>query len=113
MTKMIIKNRGTGKTTQLIYTSATTGYPIIVDTKGRADFIDFKAKELNCQIPKPMSVAEWFRTNSANKYNNILIDEICTGNILDSALKEYFGANVVASTCSPDNSMIDTVYEKP
>ena len=35
-TNLIIKDRGTGKSAQLLYTSATTQYPILTKTKDRA-----------------------------------------------------------------------------
>ena len=35
-TNLIIKDLGTGKSTQLLYTSATTQYPILTKTKDRA-----------------------------------------------------------------------------
>ena len=38
-TRLIIKDRGKGKTTHLLYTSAATGYPIVVETFERKEYL--------------------------------------------------------------------------
>ena len=45
-TTLIIKERGEGKTTQLLYTSATTQYPIIVQNTLQIKLLLAKAKEI-------------------------------------------------------------------
>lgn len=98
--KLIIKDRGTGKTTQLIYTSATTGWPIVVYSEAMVKQIKSQAKELNCNIPEPMTVHDLL--DRKHVYENIIIDEVCISGIIQNALNKYFGCNVMACTCSPD-----------
>ena len=86
--KLIIKDRGMGKTTQLIHISEVTGYPIAA------------AKKLGCNIPEPILVSDI--TSGKIRYDNILVDEITLDRVLKKALNNYFNSNVVACTCSPD-----------
>ena len=46
--KLIIKDRGMGKTTQLIHISEATGYPIVVTYKTMIDNINCTATNLVC-----------------------------------------------------------------
>ena len=57
-TTLIIKDRATGKTTQLLYTSATTQYPIIVKNHSQIKLLLDKANDLDLIIPVPMTVEE-------------------------------------------------------
>ena len=50
-TNLIIKDRGTGKSAQLLYTSATTQYPILTQTKYRAVNLLKMAEDLDLCIP--------------------------------------------------------------
>lgn len=97
---LINKPRGTGKTTQLVYTSATTGYPIVCHNCAMVGDIQKMAEELGCDIPKPVTVAEMRSSmnRGSKKYENVLVDEIMF--FFDAAVKEYLGANVVACTCT-------------
>lgn len=54
-TTLIIKDRATGKTTQLLYTSATTQYPIIVQNHSQVNLLLDKANDLALIIPMPMT----------------------------------------------------------
>lgn len=94
-TTLIIKDRGTGKTTQLLYTSATTQCPIIVQNHSQVRFLLDKAKDLNLIIPAPMTVEE-FKNNCGMNYDCVLIDE--GYNLIGEALNAYMGAHVVAVT---------------
>ena len=49
--KLIIKDRGMGKTTQLIHISEATGCPIVVAYKTMIDNIKSTATKLGCKIP--------------------------------------------------------------
>lgn len=94
-TTLIIKERGEGKTTQLLYTSATTQYPIIVQNYSQVKFLLDKAKDLNLIIPVPMTVEECKNKPGMN-YDHVLIDE--GYNLIGEALDAYMGAHVVAVT---------------
>lgn len=94
---IINKQRGKGKTTQLIYTSATTGYQIVCQNQNMAEYILNMANDMDCNIKKPMTVAE-LRRSSYNGY--VLVDEVTT--FLSQALNEYLGASVIACTMSID-----------
>ena len=94
-TTLIIKDRATGKTTQLLYTSATTQYPIIVLNKLQTKLLLDKAKELDLTIPIPLTVEE-FKNNRGMNYDHVLIDE--GYNLIGESLDHYLGAHVVAVT---------------
>jgi hypothetical protein len=53
--KIISKNRGEGKTTELIKLSAETGYRIVVHDDHLVKIISEKAKEMNLEVPFPIS----------------------------------------------------------
>jgi len=96
--KLINKSRGTGKTTQLIYASAITGFRIIAPNHNMAKNIEKMAKDMGVKILPPMSDVEYRnRTELQNNHTPILIDEV-QYEILDEALELYFGAPVVAAT---------------
>ena len=94
-TTLIIKDRGTGKTTQLLYTSATTQYPIMVQLQTKL-LLD-KAKDLNLIIPVPMTVEE-FKNGRCHGMNHdhVLVDE--GYNLIGEAIDAYMGTHVAAVT---------------
>ena len=94
-TTLIIKERGEGKTTQLLYTSATTQYPIIVQNTLQIKLLLAKAKELDLTIPVPMTVEE-FRNRIGRTCDHVLIDE--GYNLIGEVLDAYMGTHVVAVT---------------
>ena len=96
-TTMIIKDIAIGKTTQLLYTSATTQYPIIVQNKLQTTLLLDKAKDLNLIIPVPMTVEE-FKNGRGHgmNYDHVLIDEGYS--LIGEALDCYLGAHVAAVT---------------
>ena len=94
-TTLIIKDRGTGKTTQLLYTSATTQYPIIVPNKLQINLLIEKARGLHLIIPVPMTVEE-FKNNRGMNQDCVLIDE--GYDLIGEALDYYLGAHVAAVT---------------
>lgn len=102
--KLIIKDRGMGKTTQLIHTSEITGYPIVASTEAIVNEIKKQAERIGCKIPEPMTVQELLhgKARGRHEYENILVDEVCINGLLQKALNQYFGRNVIACTCSPD-----------
>ena len=94
-TTLIIKDRATGKTTQLLYTSATTQYPIIVQNKLQTELLLNKANDLDLIIPVPMTVKE-FKNSHGMNYDRVLVDE--GYNLIGEALDHYLGAHVAAVT---------------
>lgn len=95
--KLINKSRGTGKTTQLIYASAITGFRIIVSTYNKARYIESMAKNMGLKIPKPMHDIEYRNKRLVGDHTPILIDDV-DNEILNEALELYFDAPVVAAT---------------
>lgn len=108
--KLIIKDRGMGKTTQLIYVSELTGYPIVVAYKTMIDNIKSTATKLGCKIPDPILVSDI--VTGKIQYDNILVDEVTLDEVLKKELNNYFNINVVACTCSPDID-IEAYYKLP
>ena len=99
---LLIKDRGKGKTTRMIYTSESTGTPIAVPTHDMKKYIMHKAEEMECYIPEPVTVTE-LRNGKARGmrlYENVIVDEV--GFILQDALNEYLGCNVICGTISYD-----------
>jgi hypothetical protein len=94
-TTLIIKDRATGKTTQLLYTSATTQYPIIVKNHSQIKLLLDKANDLDLIIPVPMTVEECKNKRGMN-YDHVLIDE--GYNLIGEALDAYMGTHVAAVT---------------
>ena len=88
--------RGTGKTTKLIHASEVTGYPILCANLCAVDNAKKMAKEMGCNIPEPMTIADFKRHFYRDE--NVLIDEVLANNLLAIALNQYIGANVVACT---------------
>lgn len=95
---LLIKDRGNGKTTGLIYTSEATQYPIVTFNRVSIGYIKNIAKDMGCLIPEPLCLED-FKGNSARRRrlpDNVLLDE--AGVILEDALKAYLGTNIVAAT---------------
>lgn len=98
-TNFIIKNRGAGKTTGLIYASEATGYPIVLDTMVQTAYIEEKAKEMGCKIPKPICARDLVN-HKKTVHCPILIDE--SKFLISQALESYLGAPVAAVTFTPN-----------
>lgn len=95
--RLLIKDRAKGKTTQMIYTSESTGYPIVVETQMQKNFIMDKAKEMDVIIPEPITLDEANNIRGRIKPNDkVIVDE--GYNIIEKALKAYIGCDVVAVT---------------
>lgn len=95
--KSLFMKRGQGKTTALIYTSACTGYPIVVGTKCQKKFIMEKAVALGVNIPNPISVDD--ETREMN-LSGVLIDE--AQDVLRQWVAKTFNAPLVAFTMTKD-----------
>lgn len=94
---MNIINRGrrSGKTTMLIYSAFTTGYPILVKDSARAHLVKDQAKELGCNI-EVFTLREWSQLHQVNKKSSIFIDEAT--DIIELALQYLTGSQVLACT---------------
>lgn len=96
-TTLIIRDRATGKTTQLLYTSATTQYPIIVQNHSQVNLLLNKANDLALIIPMPMTAEEFKNGRSHGmNYDRVLVDE--GYDLIGEALDYYLGAHVTAVT---------------
>lgn len=90
----IIKERGTGKTTELIKKSSETGYYIIVATVNNARNVSNLARSMNIDIPFPITVEEYLRGKMCGSYiKNVLIDDA------DVILETIFNS-VIIDTCT-------------
>lgn len=94
-TNLIIKDRGTGKSTQLLYTSAVTQYPILTKTKYRAVNLLKMAEDLDLCIPVPLTEND-IESRGIRLPENILVDE--GYDLIGAALNYYLGTHVVAVT---------------
>lgn len=93
--KLLIKDKGSGKTTGLIYTSEATNYPIVTNDNISKHYIIDMAKQMGCEIPEPLTV-ENLRCADIYRGHNILFDNI--ESILERAINSYLNANVVCAT---------------
>lgn len=87
--------RRSGKTTLLINSAYTTGYPIIVYDKARAAAVENQAKSLGLDI-EVYTVNEWVSSHCPR--NKVFIDE--AADIIEYALKSLLKTEVVACTFS-------------
>lgn len=102
--KLIIKDRAMGKTTQLIYTSELTSYPIVVPYEAMIVPTKEIAKKLGCNIPEPVTASDMARGRKRGDYtyDHVLVDEVALNGILKKALSMYLNSSVELCTCSPD-----------
>lgn len=97
--RLLIKDRAKGKTTQMIYTSEATGYPIVVETEMQRDYIMRMAEMMCVVIPEPITINDIKGSRNivkAKRISKVIIDE--GYNIIANALKEYIGCEVAAVT---------------
>ena len=98
--KVIKRPRRSGKTTQLIYASEITGYPIVVFDTARAENLKKMAEEMNCDIPNPIIFHNFKHQIIGKHKDKILIDDL--DSMLEFILSEYFQISVAAVTISTD-----------
>lgn len=94
-TNLIIKDRGTGKSAQLLYTSATTQYPILTKTKDRAVNLLKMAEDLDLCIPVPLTEND-IESRKIRLPENILVDD--GYDLIGTALNYYLRTHVVVVT---------------
>lgn len=106
---LVIKDRGTGKSTQLVYTSAITQYPIITQHRTSIIHLMDLANELGVVIPTPMTVDD-YKARGRIHENHILIDE--GYDLIGEALDAYMGTHVVAVTLSDKIKEMDSIRRR-
>ena len=106
---LVIKDRGTGKSTQLVYTSAVTQYPIITQHRTSIMHLMDLANELGVVIPTPMTVED-YKARGRIHENHILIDE--GYDLIGEALDAYMGTHVVAVTLSDKIKEMDSTRRR-
>lgn len=106
---LVIKDRGTGKSTQLVYTSAVTQYPIITQHRTSIIHLMDLANELGVVIPTPMTVDD-YKARGRIHENHILIDE--GYDLIGEALDTYMGTHVVAVTLSDKIKEMDSIRRR-
>lgn len=106
---LVIKDRGTGKSTQLVYTSAVTQYPIITQHRTSIIHLMDLANELGVVIPTPMTVDD-YKARGRIHENHILIDE--GYDLIGEALDAYMGTHVVAITLSDKIKEMDSIRRR-
>ena len=106
---LVIKDRETGKSTQLVYTSAVTQYPIITQHRTSIIHLMDLANELGVVIPTPMTVND-YKARGRIHENHILIDE--GYDLIGEALDAYMGTHVVAVTLSDKIKEMDSIRRR-
>lgn len=98
--KGLFLQRGRGKTTASIYTSAMTGCPIIVANENSKRYIKEMAERLYVAIPEPISVHECARGKRFP--DGILIDN--AEEVIQAWAQENLNTHVVAFTMTIDDN---------
>lgn len=92
--KIIYKQRGKGKTTQLLYSSDTTRIPILVGDEHQKKYIVDDAIQLGLNIPQPLSV-----NDVVNKRGSVL-PETCYVDNAEMVLSRLLNINVATLSLS-------------
>lgn len=96
--KLIIKERGMGKTTDLIRLSAETGQYILVADFNRARNVADMARKMGLNIPYPVTVCEGLKEGFRGTFiRSILIDDA------DIVLQMVFHVGVTAITLTKED----------
>lgn len=91
------KRGGGGKTTALVYTSAITGYPIVVPTTINKRYVKDMARRTGVSIPEPIVMSDDTR---GRRIGGVLIDN--AEEIIRAYAAEHFNAPVIAYTITVD-----------
>ena len=88
-TKILVGASGAGKTAELIKRSAESGIYILVANPKRAEMLAKQARDMKLNIPFPVTLQEWLRSDnrfhgSSIRRDGLLIDDI------DDVIKELF-----------------------
>lgn len=98
--KLISGKRASGKTSELIITSKMTGFPIVTSTISSVENIKNMAKDMNCEIPEPITISQFNNREFKHLINRVLIDNLEF--ILEEALTSYIGAEVVTAVLNEE-----------
>lgn len=101
--RVINKERGTGKTTALIYTSSVIGYPILTFSQDSAKLLKLKASQLGVEIPEPLCVSDLITRKTLGIkgiMEDVLVDETLT--VLSKLLEVYNVNPVTVTLTSPE-----------
>lgn len=99
--RLIMKGRGTGKTTELIYASEVAGIPIATYSKANAEYIKDMAERMGCNIPEPTTYYDLANKHHCGdmQYKSVLADDV--DSILQKALNSYLNCYVIGATMTP------------
>lgn len=106
---IIYKSRGKGKTTELIKMSAEKNLYILVADRNRQREVFNLARDLNLNIPFPITVEDYFRDKLRGSFiNTILIDDA------DYVLQQIFNTVVIDTITITDkeNKWKKKLYEE-
>lgn len=100
--KKLIGSRGSGKTTEAIRLSASTGSPILVLTRLQAKNIEERAESLELKIPKPLGLMDLNNElyGGEVREKGLIVDEAL--DVLRGLLS-FDGLWVTAVTVSPED----------
>lgn len=87
--KILDMPRKTGKSTQCVYESATTGNMIVAHSKEHKEYLMNLAKQYKADIPEPVSIGD---IDHVKITNNVIVDDI------DLLLHGILGCNVTLAT---------------
>jgi len=103
---IIIGGRGSGKTTRAVNLSAETGRYILVKSHTEADHIFKIARELNLNIPYPITTGEIPKRSLRN--TSIRRDGIIVDNVV-SVLEDILGVRIASATV--ENGREESMHE--
>lgn len=103
--RLIMKGRGTGKTTELIYASEVTGIPIATYSSGGVEHIKMMAERMGYDIPEPITYYELANNHHRGmpQYNNVLADDV--DSILQKAINSYLNCHVIGAIMTPRDNV--------
>ena len=91
--KLIMRDRGQGKTLELIHTSEITRARIITATETAAKYIKEQAENLGLNIPDPIPATRYQKMGRMLRDEYLLVDNVET--VLADALYNYLGRPVI------------------
>ena len=94
--RFVIGGRQSGKTTRILYTADTMGYPIVVSTSKRKEIISDLAKKLNLSNVDVVTYMEYEMYRAGKYAEKVLIDD--AENIVEKCLERYFHCKIGAVT---------------
>ena len=89
--KILDMPRKTGKSTQCVYESATTGNMIVAHSKEHKEYLMNLAKKYNLDIPEPVAIDD---IDHVKITNNVIVDDV------DLLLSRILGCVVLLATQS-------------